>query len=263
MGNLNARNRPFPARIRTLQFILLVLVSIISYGALVIPQVISPVTSPLQAGEVSPNDFQAPEVRSFISAVRTEEERRKAENAVMPVYDSPDSSVARRQIERLRAALSYITLIRMDNNSSLEQKTNDIAALSDVILQPHTVNQILALAPPRWDAVQQESLSVLEQVMRRRIRDLDMETVISSIPSLVSLSLDEDQASIVSELVAAFITPNSMYSAELTEAAKKSAREKVAPVTQEYKAGESIVSRGQIVTPAQLEALKEFKLIKE
>ncbi len=99
--------------------------------------------------------------------------------------------------------------------------------------------------------------------MRRSIRDLDMENVVRSIPSLVSLSLDEDQASIVSDLVAAFVTPNSMYSPDLTEAAKKSARDAVAPVAQEYKAGESIVSRGQIVTPVQLEALMEFKLIKE
>ena len=40
MGIPTARNRPFPARIRTLQFILLVLVSIISYGALELPQAV-------------------------------------------------------------------------------------------------------------------------------------------------------------------------------------------------------------------------------
>lgn len=263
MGNPNARNRPFPARIRSLQFILLILVSIISYGALVLPQAVNPAASPLQVGEVSPSDFQAPETRSFISEVRTEQARQVAENAVPSVYDAPDSSIARRQLERLRTALAYITLIRADTNSSLEQKLSDIAALNNATLQPHTVQQILALPAPKWDAVQQESLSVLEQEMRRSIRDVDVENVTRSIPSLVSLSLDENQASIVSELVAAFITPNSMYSAKLTEAAKKAARDKVAPVAQEYKAGESIVSRGQIVTAAQLEALREFDLIKE
>jgi len=263
MGNPNARNRPFPPRIRTLQAILLILVSIISYGALVLPQSVSASASPIQAGEVSPSDFQAPTTRSFISEVRTEEARQAAENAVPSKYGSPDPSIARRQLEQLRTALAYITLIRADANSSLEQKTSDIAALNDATIPPQTVQQILALPAPRWDAVQQESLSVLEQVMRRSIRDVDMETVTRSIPSLVSLSLDEDQATIVSELVAAFTTPNSMYSEELTQAAKKAARDKVDPVAQEYKAGESIVSRGQIVTEAQLEALREFNLIKE
>jgi len=263
MGNPNARNRPFPPRIRTLQAILLILVSIISYGALVLPQSVSASASPIQAGEVSPSDFQAPTTRSFISEVRTEEARQAAENAVPSKYASPDPSIARRQLEQLRTALAYITLIRADANSSLEQKTSDIAALHDATIPPQTVQQILALPAPRGDAVQQESLSVLEQVMRRSIRDVDMETVTRSIPSLVSLSLDEDQATIVSELVAAFTTPNSMYSEELTQAAKKAARDKVDPVAQEYKAGESIVSRGQIVTEAQLEALREFNLIKE
>ncbi len=263
MGTPNARNHPFPARIRTLQIVLLILVGIISYGALVIPDMLRPASSPLKVGEVSPSEFQAPRTDSFISEVRTADERRMAENAVAPVYATPDPTVARRQIERLRAALLYISLVRADTNSSLEQKTADIAALSDVKVQPRTVDQVLSLATPLWDAIQQESLSVLEQIMRRSIRDQDMELVTRSIPSLVSLSLDEAQANIVSELVEAFITPNSMYSPEATEDAKRVARDAVAPVTQQYKAGEIIVSRGQIVTEAQLEALRHFGLIKE
>ncbi|HJS19616.1 MAG TPA: hypothetical protein VJ785_12775, partial [Anaerolineales bacterium] len=263
MGTSNARNHPFPARIRTLQFILLVLVSIISYGALVLPQLIRPLAAALQAGEVSPNDYQAPAIHSYISEVRTEEDRLAAENAIAPVYGSPDPSVARRQIERLRAALQYITLVRADTNSSLQQKVNDISALSDVTLQPQSVDQILSLSPARWDAIQQESLIVLEQVMRRSIRDQEVESVLRSIPSLVSLSLDETQAGIISDLVAGFVTPNSLYNEELTNAAKEAAREAVEPVTQTYKAGEIIILRGQIVTPVQLEALQEFGLIDE
>ncbi len=54
MGISNARNRPYPARIRTLQVILLILVSIISYGALVLPQAFRPAASQIQVGEVSP-----------------------------------------------------------------------------------------------------------------------------------------------------------------------------------------------------------------
>ena len=207
MGISNARNRPIPARIRTLQFILLALVSIISFGALVLPQLIQPTVSQLQVGEVSPSDYQAPETRTFVSEVRTEEQRLAAENAVTPVYGSPDPTIARQQIERLRAALQYITLVRADTNSSLQQKTEDISALSEVTLPPETIEQILNLTPARWDAIQQESLSVLEQVMRRSIRDQEVDTVLRSIPSLVSLSLDETQARIISELVAGLSPP--------------------------------------------------------
>jgi putative nucleotidyltransferase with HDIG domain len=54
-----------------------------------------------------------------------------------------------------------------------------------------------------------------------------------------------------------------MYSVELTDAAKKAAREAVQPVTKEYKSGEIIVQRGQLLLPEQLEALHEFALIEE
>jgi cyclic-di-AMP phosphodiesterase PgpH len=263
MGISNARNRPYPARIRTLQLILLVLVSIISYGALVLPQAFGPAASQIQVGEVSPSDYQAPDTASYTSEVRTREQRDAAENAVQPVYGSPDPAVARRQIERLRASLQYITLVRSDPNASLQQKKDDLSALSDVTLQSQTVEQILALPPARWDPIQQEALNVLEQVMRRSIRDQEMESVLRTIPSLVSLSLDETQAAIISDLVAGFVTPNSLYNEDLTQAAKKAARDSVLPVTQEYKAGEIIVPRGQIVTAVQLEALRNFGLIEE
>ena len=261
MGITNARNRPFPARIRTLQFILLVLVSIISYGALVLPLVLRPAVAEIQVGEVSPNDYQAPENRTYVSQVQTELLRVAAANAVPRVYGSPDPAIARRQIEKLRLALQYITLVRDDPNASLQQKTSDISALSEVTLQPQTIEQILALTPARWDASQQEALSVLEQIMRRSIRDQDLDSILLTIPSFVSLSLDETQAKIISEIVKGFVIPNSLYDEQLTQENRQKARDAVQPMTQEYKAGEIIVSRGEIVTAAQLEALRNYNLI--
>ncbi len=82
MGNASRRRQPTPRRIRILQIILLILVSIISYGALVLPLALEPGALPLAVGEVSPNDFQAPQSIDYISDVRTEEARTAAENAV-------------------------------------------------------------------------------------------------------------------------------------------------------------------------------------
>ena len=262
MGIISARQRPTPTRIRLLQFILLVLVSSIAYGALILP-LLNSATVSLQAGEVSPNNFQAPKDIRYVSEVRTEDARLAAENAIAPVYASPDPAIARHQIERLRASLQYITLVRDDANSTTEQKASDIAALSDVALKPETIQQIIALTSARWDTIQQEALSVLEQVMRRSIREQDVDTIRRSVPSLVSLSLNEEQAVMVAELVTTYVSANSLYNADLTEAARKSAREAVQPVSEEYKAGEIIVLRGQIITLAQVEALKQFGLIEE
>jgi len=263
MAFVPARQRQTPPRIRTLQIVLLILVSIISYGALILPSLTGPAAISLKEGDVSPNDFQAPQDVEYISEVRTEEARLAAEGAVAPVYAPPDQSIARKQLERLRAALQYITLVRDDVNATPEQKSADIASLTDISIKPQTIEQILALTPARWDAIQQESLSVLEQVMRRTIRDTDLDSIRRSVPSLVSLALNEDQAAIVVELVSAFVTPNSVYSADLTESAKQSAREAVEPIIQQYKAEEIIVLRGQIIRSAQLEALQHLGLIEQ
>jgi putative nucleotidyltransferase with HDIG domain len=263
MGNSTGRGRQVPARIRLFQAILLVVVSIISYGALVLPEILLPSAVPLQPGDVAPNDFQATKSHQYISEVRTEDARRAAEEAITPVYAPPDPSIARAQIERLRAALQYITLVREDENSTPEQKVSDLAALSDVHLKEETIAQILELPAGRWEAIQQEALSVLEQVMRPTIRDQELEAIQRTIPSLVSLALNEEQAAIVAELVTAFVLPNSVYSEELTEADRQAARDGVDPIIQEYKAGEIIVLRGQIISAAEFEALQQFGLIEE
>ena len=263
MGNLPARGRQMPRRTRMLQIILLLLVSIITYGALVLPLALRPASLPLEAGDVALNDFQAQDSLNFVSEVKTEDLRDEAENAVARVYGPPEPSIARSQIERLRATLQYITLVREDENATPEQKATDLASLSDVSLKSKTIEKIIELPSARWDAVQQEALSVLEQVMRGAIRDQDLESVRRTVPSLVSLALNEEQAALVAEMVTAFVAPNSVYSEELTEAAKKSARESVQPVIEVYKAGEIIVARGEIITPAQFEALQKFGFIEE
>jgi cyclic-di-AMP phosphodiesterase PgpH len=263
MGNSAARGRQVPARIRLFRIILLLMVSIISYGALVLPELLLGTTVSLQPGDVSPNDFQATRTHDYVSEVRTEQARRDAENAVTPVYAPPNPTIARGQIERLRIALQYIALVREDEYATPEQKAADIAALNDVQLKEEIIQGILALPAARWEAIQQEALSVLEQVMRRTIRDQELETTRRTIPSLVSLALNEEQALLVAELVQAFVVPNSILSQELTAADKRAAREAVEPVIQEYKLGEMIVLRGEIITPADFEALQQFGLIEE
>src|SRR5687767_4868036 len=112
MGNMSARGRQVPARIRLFQIVLLIVTSIISYGALVLPELLMQTAVPLQPGDVSPGDFQATEPLDYISEIRTEDARRDAEASVVPVYAPPNPAIARDQIERLRAALEYIALVR-------------------------------------------------------------------------------------------------------------------------------------------------------
>ena len=248
-------------RVRVFQLLLLLAGGLLTFALMTVPFSLRRSSVAVQAGDVAPRDLQAPRDVEYVSQVRTEDARQAAERAVQPVYAPPDATVARQQIERLRTTLQYISLIRDDPNAAPAQKEADLAALSDIRLDPGDIQQILALPSTRWDAVQQEALSVLEQVMRGAVREDGLDTARRGVASRINLSFPEDQAALISDLVAPYIVPNSLYSQELTDAARDSARQSVEPIVQRYKAGETIIPGGEIITPADIEALEQLGMI--
>jgi len=255
------QRKPASMGIRTLQILLLTLTSLLSFAALVLPIGSRQTNISLEAGAVAPTILQAPRDIEYVSELRTDEARQASERGVEPVYSSPDAAIARQQILRLDTTLQLITSIRGDTLSEPEKKHADLAALSEIHLAPENVDLILAISPGRWDLVQSEALRILEQIMRRAIHDEDMETEQASVPGLVRLTLSQEEAALVGELVQAFILPNSFYSEQLTLAAQEAARNTVKPVVQTYKAGETVVPAGEIITPADMEALQQLGVI--
>lgn len=229
--------------------------------ALVFPFFTRTTDTALTVGEVSPRDVLAPYSDTFQSAILTERQREENARKVLPVYTTPDPSVGRLRLELLQATLAYIVSVRVDIYASLEQKLTDLAALDDIRLSHDTATAILQLSDARWQTVQQEALVVLEQAMRETIRPEDLEVARRRLLSLVSLSLTDEQANIVVELVSAFVVPNSFYNPDLTDAATLSARDQVAPVYRSFVANEVIVQRGQVITDVDIEALQTFNLV--
>lgn len=243
--------------------LILALSGVFAFAVLVIPLSLNRQALPLSVGQVSPQDLQAPRSLTFESSLLTERARQDAERAVPLSFSPPDPSIARLQLDKLRAALQYITQVRQDEFASADQKQTDLAAMQDLSLPAASVEALLALSNTRWEAVQQESLSVLEQVMRAPIRPVDTESVTRNIPALVSLNLTEEQARLTAQLASAFVDPNSYYSEQLTEESRRVAREAVAPVQRRFIAGETVVQRGQVITEIDLEALGELGLIRD
>ncbi|MBL6961698.1 MAG: HDIG domain-containing protein [Anaerolineales bacterium] len=250
-----------PRHFVILRALTLIVAAVAAFSALALPLALRPTTLPLTVGDVAPRDLQAPYAVDYLSEVRTESARQTAALTVAPVFTLADPSIARAQIEDLRGTLLYIATLRADEYASPEEQISDLLALEDIMLKDETVATILNLSDAQWETIQQESLSVLEQVMRNSIRQSDVASIQRSVPSRVSLALTEIQAQVVAELVRAFIVPNSLYSDDLTEADRTSARETVEPVIQSFKSGETIVSGGQLITSADLEALQTLGLI--
>lgn len=241
---------------------LIAVVSLVSFGALNLPIGLRSTAQALAVGDVTTSSMQAPRDIEYVSDVRTEEARTAAERAVANVYTAPDPAIARRQIDRFTAAMQYITSVRDNAELTLDQKKSDLVTLSDVRLKLETIDYLLGISDARWQILQAEALRVLDQVMRRAIPEDAAGIVLEGVPGLVSLTLNEQQSGLVSELVSAFVVPNSFYSEELTQAARKAAREAVKPVVQVYKAGETVVPAGEIVTPADMEAFQQLGLIR-
>jgi putative nucleotidyltransferase with HDIG domain len=258
---MSARNFVTP-RIRVLQISLIVAVSLVSFATLTLPISLRSANLSLTVGDVAQITLQAPRDIEYVSEIRTEEARKAAESAVLPVYSSPDPSIARQQIERLRTTMQYITSVRGNIDFTEDERKSNLVALSDVRLQLETIDYVLGISDSRWEIVQSEALRVLEQLMRRAIYEDKVESTQAGISSSVSLTLNEQQSALVSELVAAFIVPNSFFSEELTTAAQQSAREGVRPIVQTYKIGETIVPAGEIITPADVEAFEQLGMIR-
>jgi hypothetical protein len=254
--------REWFGRGRVLRIGLLVLSSILALIALVLPIALRPASYSLDVGDVSSVDIQAPRAITFDSSVLTEQARTDAAQAVPEVYLPADASIARRQIERLGVALAYITTVRYDLYATQDQKLTDLDHLQGIHLNPDTARHILQLNDNHWQGVEQEAVTVLEQLMRSTLREDKFADVLRSIPSLVSFTLPQDQAAIVTELVTAFTVPNSLYSPEQTQAARNNVRNSIAPISRAYASGETIVRRGQIISAAIHEALVQYDLIR-
>ncbi len=262
MITLNESNRsPGIPKQTLLKLGLLILVGILVLATILLPLAIRPTSYPLEVGNVAPQDFRAPRSLTYESQVLTEQTRADAASGVLPVYLPTDPSITRRQIERLRMTLAFISTVRADAYASTQDKLNDLSYLSDITLQQETANQLIFLPDNRWQSIQEEALRVLEQVMRDPIREDNLHDSTRRVPTLVSFSMPESQAAIVAELVGAFVTANSLYSPEQTEAARQAMRDSIQPIERTYVVGETIVQRGQVINPAILEALKQFGLV--
>jgi putative nucleotidyltransferase with HDIG domain len=260
MESPSQKPRTFFSRV-ILPTLVLVCAAILSYIALVQPWSLRQTSLPLAVGDVASQDMRAPHEIKYASNVLTDAARDEAERAVAPVYVPPDPSIARTQAANLSSVLQTISMIRSEKNASLEAKKTALVAIQGFTLQPDLIDSLLGLPDTSWTLVRGEAFNVLVETMRNPVRTENLDTVRQGLASLVSFSLTEREAALVVGLVSPQVAANSFYSPELTEAARQAAREAVQPVTRFYAAGQTVVSRGQVVASADLEALTALGLV--
>lgn len=217
----------------------------------------------LEEGDVALQDIRAPRSITYESALLYAKEQERAAAAVRPVYTLPDPALARQQLDRVREVLDYLGSVRADTLASSAQKRGWILAVPELSeLSSETLNTFLALSDESWDRVQLETLAVVDQAMRREIREGYLGTARESLPAQVSLDLSNEETAVTIALARQFLMPNSFLDPGATAQAQDYAREQVLPVLRTFEADEIIVREGERVDSLHIEALDQFGLRK-
>ena len=214
----------------------------------------------LEPNEVSSLTILAPYDLTYESEIRTEQAQDAQAASVQDIYDPPDASVARQQEVRARQILDYMSTVRQDSYASPEQQADWIAAIPDLELSPEVIEIILELDEEEWQEAEDETVRVLVRAMQGEIKDNQVAAVRRSLPTLISLSMSDDQATVVEAIASDLVTANTFYNAARTDEAKQEAREGTEPVSVTIRQGEAIVREGSRVDALAIEALDAYGL---
>ena len=214
----------------------------------------------LEPNEVSSLTILAPYDLTYESEILSKQARDAQAASVQDIFDPPDASVARKQEVRARQILDYLSTVRQDPYASPEQQAEWIAVIPDLELSPQVIEIILALDEEEWQEVKDETVRVLVRAMQGEIKESQVAAIRRSLPTLISLSMTGEQATVVEAIAGELVTANTFYNAARTDEAKQLAREDTEPVSVTIRQGEAIVREGSRVSDLAIETLDAFGL---
>lgn len=215
----------------------------------------------LQVGTVATEDIHAPETRTYVSQVLTDQRRADASAAVRPVYNPPDLSVVRTQTRLAGQILDFIDNVRHDNFATVEQQANDLRKITALTLDDDIIQQILALEDEIWQDFRNEVVRLLEQVMQESLRDVDLQATRDRLAVQTSLRFDEVQVAAIVAIVEDLVRPNTSENIEATERARQEAIANVPDEPRNFQRGQIVIRAGAQIGALEYEALERLGLL--
>lgn len=214
----------------------------------------------LSIGDVAERNVLAPRRITYVSEIRTEAARVRAETAVPEIYDPPDARVARQQVARARQIFDYFDSVRADAYASPDEKRELIAAVNDLTLTDSVIDSLLTANSETWSVIKEEVVTVLDQVMRAEIRPDQFTTARRRLPTLLGLDVSDETAVVVIAIVGDLIQPNTFVNDQRTAEERQLARDSVQPIPVTYEKNEIILRAGDLVRAETIEAMEELGL---
>jgi cyclic-di-AMP phosphodiesterase PgpH len=213
---------------------------------------------PLKVGETAPETVKAPRRATFVSQTRTRAARDAAAAQVPAVFDY-DSQLARQLRGRAADLLRSISAIRADSFASREQRREQIVRLEPG-LSSQSVNAAMELSDNEWLAVNAETLRILDENVRERIRADELADRRGAAISQINPALSPNQQAIVADIVSLYTRPNVLNNPVETEKARREARDRIQPVQVTVERGEIVVRQGDVITAEDAEKLEALGL---
>jgi len=215
----------------------------------------------VEVGTISLTNVPASGPITFLSEVLTEQARDRAAASVAPIYDPPQTRIARQQAARAEEILAFIEVVRNDPNATEEQKIEWLTSIPDVPISDQMASQILLLDEEDWQDVTTETVRVLDRTMQREIRENTLAEARRSVPGIISFRLGDEEASVVTTLVEGLLQPNAFLNSERTEEERLEAMTKVTPIERSIAQSEIILRSGDRVDALDIEALNALGLL--
>jgi len=208
----------------------------------------------LDVGDVSPSDVKSPAKLSYVSQIRTTEERDGAAVAIADVY-RPIPDAASRAQQAAGLAINQISQIRRDTLAP-SAKADEIAHVGGTSLTPLPAGDVAAFDEGQWRETITTTVRLIDRNMRSRITAQTLPTTLGALPTQVDPGLDDREAAVATSLARSFLQPTDEVDATATAEARRVAADAVQPVRLAVEPGETILRNGDIVTALDVEKLE-------
>lgn len=216
----------------------------------------TPQTVNLKAGDIASNSIVAP--RRIVDTEMTQSLRVQAENLTSPVYDYLTNAYSETsdQVNTLFSTLDGV------HSSQIDQAAVDsYNQIFSVNLSLADYQYLLSLRSSTRAKLQSAINEILSGLYAGEIKAAELQDIKSGASDqLLSYDLGAQSTQIGQSILQSVIRPNMILNEDATKIARAAARDSVSEVV--YETGQTIVTRGDVVTEHQIALLKEAGLIK-
>jgi putative nucleotidyltransferase with HDIG domain len=223
--------------------------------ALVVAQNLLPYQLNMRPGDVANRDVNSPRSVKYESVIKTQEARAAA---AARIPDQFDTAVAAQQVQALQTLGSKVSDLRQSRSSGPDRAA-ELSLLEPQLSDAERV-YLLQADSATVASVFKNGEDILQALMTSGIKP---ETRSSAADTAVTranaLGLDRTGASAVASLVRDYLRTN--YQSTETATKRQQAQDAVPPVFETVRSGETIIRKGDVVTPFQLEEAQQVGLL--